>query len=212
MAKSQKQTRSNGEATRAKILNAAEVLFGGRGFDAVSLREITESAGVTLALASYHFGSKEKLFEEVVARRAKILSQERLARLAKLEQPSVEAIADAFMAPLFERATGSEAGWSDYFKVLGRLGEGNKWLGLLETHFNETAQTFIDSFCITLPHAERGAVTRSFMMMLNLMLSTVSQHERIDQLSSGSVKARDMKAAYDPLLRFAVAGFVAATK
>jgi AcrR family transcriptional regulator len=210
LAKSQKQTRSNGEATRGKILDAAEALFGARGFDAVSLREITERADVTLALASYHFGTKEKLFEEVVARRAKILSDDRLARLRKLDVLTVEAVADSFMAPLFEWGSSTEPGWIDYFKVLGRLGEGNQWLGVLETYFNETAQVFIDAFCKALPDADRGDVTRSFMMMLNLMLSTVSQHERIDQLSGGALKARDMKAAYDPMLKFAVAGFKAA--
>ncbi len=210
MAKAQKQTRSNGETTRGKILDAAEVLFGARGFDAVSLREITDRAEVTLALASYHFKTKEKLFEEVVARRAKVLSDDRLSRLSALDQPNVETIADAFMAPLFDRATSSEAGWADYFKVLGRLGEGSQWLGVLDTHFNETAQVFIESMCQALPNTERAEVTRCFMMMLNLMLSTVSQHERIDQLSSGALKARDLNAAYGPLLKFTVAGFEAA--
>ena len=212
MAKAQKQTRSNGETTRAKILNAAEVLFGDRGFDAVSLREITDRAEVTLALASYHFGTKEKLFEEVVARRAKILCDDRLTRLRNLDEQTIEAIADAFMAPFFKRATSAEPGWSDYFKVLVRLGEGNQWLDILEENFNETAQVFIESFCKALPDADPSDVIRCFMMMLNLMLTTVSQHERIDQLSRGSLKARDLEAAYAPMLTFAVSGFEAAAR
>ncbi len=212
MAKAQKQTRSNGETTRAKILDAAEVLFGARGFDAVSLREITVRAEVTLALASYHFGTKEKLFEEVVARRAKILSDDRLARLGTLKNPTVETVIDAFMAPIFERACSTDPGWSDYFKVLGRLGEGNQWLGVLDAHFNETVQTFIECLCEVLPNADRADVTRCFMMMLHLMLSTVSQHERIDQLSSGALKARDLSAAYRPMLNFVVAGFETVVK
>lgn len=210
MAKAQKQTRSNGETTRAKILDAAEALFGEHGFDAVSLRDITDRAEVTLALASYHFGTKERLFEEVVGRRAKVLCDDRLARLRKLDEQTVEAIADAFMAPLFKRATNAEPGWPDYFKVLVRLGEGNQWLGILEENFNETAQVFIESLCAALPDADRADVIRCFMMMLNLMLTTVSQHGRIDQLSHGSLKARDLNAAYGPLLTFVVAGFEAA--
>lgn len=211
MAKTQKQTRSNGETTRGKILDAAEHLFGNRGFDAVSLREITDRAEVTLALASYHFGTKDKLFEEVVARRAKVLSDDRLNRLAKLETPTVESIADAFMAPLFERASRVDQGWSDYLKVLGRLGESQQWLGVLKTHFDATATSFIDAFCDVLPHADRQTVTRSFMMMLDLMLATVSQHGRIDQLSDGALRARDLKGAYGPVLAFVVAGINATT-
>ena len=211
MAKAQKKTRANGETTRAKILDAAEELFGNRGFDAVSLREITEKAEVTLALASYHFKTKERLFEDVVARRAEILCKDRMTRLQKLETPNVEQIADAFMAPLFDRASGRDPGWSAYFKVLGRLGESDQWLGVLEQNFNETAEAFIAALCDARPGKDRAAITRSFMMMLNLMLSTVSQHGRIDQLSDGTLKAADLKAAYGPLLAFSVAGFLAAT-
>lgn len=76
--------RANGDATRVRIVDAAEALFGERTFDTVSLREITQQAGVTLALASYHFGSKENLFAQTVARRADILNQIRRAELKKL--------------------------------------------------------------------------------------------------------------------------------
>ena len=75
-------TRANGNRTRALILDAAERQFGARGFDAISLRDITDDAGVTLALASYHFGTKDNLFEAVVARRAGSLGQDRRDRLA----------------------------------------------------------------------------------------------------------------------------------
>ena len=87
-----RQTRANGERTRVRILDAAELLFGARGFDGVSLRDITDGAGVTLALASYHFGTKENLFEEVVARRAAELGEERLARLAAIGTPTIRAV------------------------------------------------------------------------------------------------------------------------
>ncbi len=212
MQKSLKQTRINGEITRAKILDAAEGLFGERGFDAVSLREITERAEVTLALASYHFGTKDQLFEDVVARRATILGDERLARLAALSRPNVEAILDAFMAPLFDSASSGEAGWANYFRVLSRLGDGNRWLDILTRHFDTTAQVFLDTLHRARPGADRATVVRGFTMMLNLMLTTVSQHGRIDRLTGGEVRAADLRAAYTPLLRFVVAGFNSVTE
>ena len=75
----------SGDSTRDKILDAAEHLFGQRTFDTVSLRDITQRAGVTLALASYHFGTKEKLFAEIISRRAEPMNELRRARLAALE-------------------------------------------------------------------------------------------------------------------------------
>ena len=47
--------------TRARILDAAEALFIEQGFVATSMRAITTRAGVNLAAAHYHFGSKEGL-------------------------------------------------------------------------------------------------------------------------------------------------------
>ncbi|MBX3473977.1 MAG: TetR/AcrR family transcriptional regulator [Planctomycetes bacterium] len=45
--------------TRTQVLKAAARLFAERGFDAVSVREIVQAAGVTKPAMYYHFGSKE---------------------------------------------------------------------------------------------------------------------------------------------------------
>jgi AcrR family transcriptional regulator len=46
---------------KANIRNAALRLFGERGHDAVTVREIAVAAGVSAALVVHHFGSKEGL-------------------------------------------------------------------------------------------------------------------------------------------------------
>lgn len=46
---------------RAAIRNAALRLFGERGFDGVTVRQIAGEAGVSAALVVHHFGSKEGL-------------------------------------------------------------------------------------------------------------------------------------------------------
>jgi AcrR family transcriptional regulator len=52
---------------RANIRNAALRLFGERGADAVTVREIATQAGVSPALVLHHFGSKDGLRAEVDA-------------------------------------------------------------------------------------------------------------------------------------------------
>ncbi|MCM3290426.1 TetR/AcrR family transcriptional regulator [Paenibacillus sp. MER 180] len=47
---------------KAKILGAAKKLFARNGFEGTTVRQICEEAGVALALVSYHFGGKEKVF------------------------------------------------------------------------------------------------------------------------------------------------------
>jgi AcrR family transcriptional regulator len=50
------------EATRHALLGAAADLFAEHGFDAVSVEDVAERAGVNKALVSYHFGGKRGLY------------------------------------------------------------------------------------------------------------------------------------------------------
>lgn len=54
--------------TRELILEAAWDLFAKKGFDCVSVRDVTNAAGVNLASVSYHFGGKDGLIQETVKR------------------------------------------------------------------------------------------------------------------------------------------------
>ena len=44
-------------------MDAAEKLFGEKGFEGSSVRDIADEAGINIAMISYYFGSKEKLLE-----------------------------------------------------------------------------------------------------------------------------------------------------
>ena len=55
--------------TRKALLEAAEQLFAQHGFEAVSVRHLATAAGANLSMVSYYFGSKEGLFEELIASR-----------------------------------------------------------------------------------------------------------------------------------------------
>lgn len=201
--------RANGNRTKQKILDATEALFGVRGFDAVSLRDITEGAGVTLALASYHFGTKERLFEAVVSRRSDVLCKLRRARLADLATPSAPRdILDAFMSPLFEQIkTGADDGWPAYLRVLARLGEDERWLDVLSKYFDEVAREFIAALRQSRPDTDPERLERAFLMTIQLMLVTVSRQKRLDRLTDSRASASDLEAAYDSLLDFVTAGF-----
>jgi AcrR family transcriptional regulator len=51
--------------TKKKIIEAASYLFGVKGFDGTSTREIGKMAGVNISSLNYHFKSKQNLMEEV---------------------------------------------------------------------------------------------------------------------------------------------------
>jgi len=55
--------------TKERILTAAEKLFAAKGYDAVTIREVTSKAKCNLSLVYYYFGSKKKLYLEVFKNR-----------------------------------------------------------------------------------------------------------------------------------------------
>ena len=111
--------------TKLAILNAAEGLFATKGFAATSMRAIAQAAGVNLASASYHFGSKDRLIEAVLQRRLKVINDTRLDRLEQLKQRfgdsiPVEALVEAFVAPLAVIEHDGHGGRMLLIKLLGR--------------------------------------------------------------------------------------------
>lgn len=55
-----------GEATRRKLLEAAEEVFAGVGYHEASIVKITERAGIGLGTFYLYFDSKQQIFEELV--------------------------------------------------------------------------------------------------------------------------------------------------
>ena len=53
------------QETRAKLVSAAEELFNEYGFDQVSVKDISEKAGVTIGALYHHFKSKDELMLQV---------------------------------------------------------------------------------------------------------------------------------------------------
>lgn len=56
------------DATRSRVLEAAEALFARKGYDGTRLREVAEDASVTVPLVCHHFGDKEALYAAVIER------------------------------------------------------------------------------------------------------------------------------------------------
>lgn len=204
-------TRANGDHTKERILDAAEELFGAKTYDTVSLRDITHHAGVTLALASYHFGTKDNLFSAVVARRADILNRMRIERFNALDAAGVTdagAYLDAFLRPLLTQALSGDAGWKSYVGLISKVAMTNRWNELVKLNFDETASMYMAKFAVLLPHHSDEALFRGVAFTLQLGLQVITQNQRVDSLSKGRYSGRDLQASYDMALRFMTAGLL----
>lgn len=93
--------------TTETLLNTAEHLFAEYGYDGVGMRALADDAGVNLGAATYHYGSKKKLYIETVMRRLRPIAEERLRLLrqaedeAKGEPVPVEKIVECMLRPPF---------------------------------------------------------------------------------------------------------------
>ena len=92
------------EASKRAILEAAEVLFAEKGYEATSLQDICDRAGVTRGLPNYFFGSKEALYR-LVLERTMVRGQDLVAFVREqAEQPQAnpEEILRAAIGRLFD--------------------------------------------------------------------------------------------------------------
>jgi AcrR family transcriptional regulator len=201
-----------GDTTRLSILDAAERSFAESGFDGVSLRTVTERAGVDLALANYHFGTKENLLHEVIARRARIVHDERVRalELARLEagtrSPSVEAIVTAFLGPLLHRLAESEAGWRHYGSLVSHLDVLPKFTAMASGVLDPTALHFINALRLALPKASERSIYWGYMFLLGAMVQVLSATGRIERLSRGLCRSDDVDGALRELVPFVSGG------
>jgi AcrR family transcriptional regulator len=89
--------------TRTRILDTAERLFAERGVDAVSVRAILKEAGVNVALAHYHFGSREGLIEELLRTRVTAHEGELIRAIEQVDAlgkaATLEDVLRAYFAP-----------------------------------------------------------------------------------------------------------------
>lgn len=94
-----------GEATRKRILSAAEQLFAEQGVAAASLRDVASLAGLrNHGAVQYHFGDRDGLVSAVMDRRGAESEEQRLSLLTGLmldsSRPTVEDAVGAFVWPL----------------------------------------------------------------------------------------------------------------
>jgi AcrR family transcriptional regulator len=205
---------SSGRTTRERILDAAERLFAAQGFHAVSVRDITASAGVDVALVNYHFGGKLALFEDVFMRRAEVLNAERLRRLelvvakAAPKPPSIEAIIDAFTHPLLDRSARGGPGWKAYFALIAQVNNSTEFGGLMMTrYFDPVVHAFIAALRSTMPDCDERDIFWSYHFLSGAITLTFAETGRIDNLSQGLCRSSDLDSVHERLVPYVAAGF-----
>jgi AcrR family transcriptional regulator len=195
-------------STKERILTAAEALFAQRGFDGASLRQLTAAAGVNLAAVNYHFGSKEKLVEQVFKRRLDALNQHRLAELAKVAgKPGtkLEDVLAAYIRPALELS--HEGNGSLFMRVLARaFAEHDDTLRqFLSENYGHVMKQFTAEFARLLPHLDKAELYWRIDLVTGALTHAMSGFGMIQRKDNVTEQQhREQTAAH--LIRFAAAG------
>ncbi|MFO0334474.1 MAG: TetR/AcrR family transcriptional regulator [Pseudomonadota bacterium] len=207
-------------STKTRILDAAEELFAIRGYDGVSLREITQAAGVEVALANYHFGPKEELFRQVIHRRVAVhcdgvlaaLDAAQVAAAAGGRIASVEDVVGAFCRYTFTKTVTGGLGWKRYFQLLSRTALSPVYapvLAPLNKPYGVIVRRYVAAFQAALPTLPPGHLYTAFYFLQAMVSRLLAETQVLDRQSQGRCHAADFEAHLARLVPFAAAGFYA---
>jgi AcrR family transcriptional regulator len=144
--------------TRKRVIAAAEKLFALRGIEDVSIRDITQAAGVNLAAINYHFGTKTGLAAEVLKQCIDPVNNRRLELLDEVEKraggkpPRLEEVLESMIRPAVERGF-DHADSETFLRLTGRcLSEPNAEIEqIVRAHFEKLIRRFDAAFLAALP-------------------------------------------------------------
>jgi len=201
--------------TKDKIIDAAEVLFSGKGYYGTTTREITSQAGVPLGLMSYYFGTKADLYSEVIIRRSKehvaaISASIKQAKAVRGEaSPTAGDLVRAYFAPLVKRSLHSGPGWKAYIHLLSRAANtprSEPYVGA----FNETYASVNDEFIALLkeyfPDAAEEDIYWSFYFLSSAIIHILVESGSIDETSKNTLHSSDLETILDKMGPFFEAG------
>jgi TetR/AcrR family transcriptional regulator, regulator of cefoperazone and chloramphenicol sensitivity len=179
---SQRPPRTDGEASRARLLQAGLRLFAQQGFSKTSTRELAEAAQVNVAAISYYFGDKAGLY------RATFLStpDDDLARYSDPALTLAQALRgfyEGFLEPLKH---GDTARLCMKLHVREMLEPTGLWAQEIEHSIKPMHDQLLQVLCQHLGVAEADAdVQRLAVCLAGLGVHLHVSHDVIDQLAPG---------------------------
>ena len=196
------------------ILDAAERLFGEHGFSNSSLRQITDHAGVNLAAVNYHFGSKEKLYREVLLRRIRPLNAQRTELLVRAEQLAgdqpipLRAIVDAFVRPLLRHAADKSLGGLPFLRLISRdLTDPQPFmLNEMAKEFDPLIERYARALTQAIPGVPMAEIFWRMQFTIGALLYIAAHQHDLSRISHGLCTGDDLEGCIRRLIDFCAAG------
>ena len=199
-------------STSERILDSAEALFARHGVYGVTMREIAEHANVDTALLHYYFESKRGVFDAVFARRADVLSSERMRELDRYEAENngryeLEPAIAAFLRPVFSLSRQGGQGWRNFFGFVSNLTSAPELSEIFAQKFDPVVERFITILRKTLPDADEADLFRSYHLFCGSIAIVSMDTGAIEHLSGDLCHLQDFDQIETHLVKYSAAGF-----
>ncbi len=199
---------------KRKLLDAAEQLFAENGFEAVSVRNITQLAKTNVAAVNYHFGSRDDLLSLAMMRTLVPINEERVALLESVERKwagkvtPLEEIIEAFVRPLATQVQKSDLSERLFYKLAGRIfaEQGDGMPPQIEAQLKAVIDRFTRSFSKALPTVPMEDLVWRIHFLAGGMIHLLTHQDVIHRLSSGASGTPTIDATLSRFIRFAAAG------
>ncbi len=106
---------------KRNLLDATERLVVEKGFDLVSVRDITGAIKANVAAVNYHFGSREGLMDLVMSHAMDAVDEARVEALEVGKKDGVEGIFSAYVNSVLTAAARVEMDLAFFLKLSGRV-------------------------------------------------------------------------------------------
>ena len=194
--------RRRGDDTRGRLLDAVEALIADHGFKPLTHRTIASRAEAHVALLNYHFGSKEQLIEEALARRAAQLlamQHDALAALRARGDWSVEEVLWAYGRP-FVSLDESTSPWRNYLCLVARLAGHDASDAIMMRHFGSVYRECLNALRHALPNVDDASLAAGFRHCRLLL-----EHDALARCKAGGHSPQFVPRA-DELIAFLAGG------
>lgn len=194
------------------MLEAAERLFGERGLESVSIRDIAQAADVSISVIYHHFGSKADLVRTLLRTRLTELGEMREAVLSGLDAdaaPSLRQILYAIFAPIARlRSPGSGRQATMQFlarALVSPLPEVKKESDAVVLQLRRV----VGLLQRALPHLSHADVCWRLHFTFGIEHMTHWDDQRLALMSGGECDGSDAEASIERAVAYAEAAFLA---
>jgi len=203
---------SQKQSSRDVILDAAEKVFATFGFEGASMREIANESGISQALLHYHFQSKDNLYEEIFARRARIINGYRAQLLDELfageRKPELEDVLEVMFCPASD-ALGSGTQSEAFTQMVSALvaGGDERSRALMIKHYDPIARRFMEAFMkLETPKLSQEDAAWAYLFAHSARMQIYAHTGRPERLTGKPLSETRLRRVKDNAIRYTAAG------